>query len=218
MNTVHYKLTGVKDQRTPVPKQVIDKENLIDEAYAIASREGICALSVRRLAAACGIAVGSVYVYFPAKGDLTAAVLKRFFAQALFEECCSIREGERFTSYARRFRDALSGAVAAMDIDWFAQMRRIPDSERSALETARAPMMAHMEQGLGRVLEADGAVDRARLVGALRPEDLCRFTLRTVFVSLMEGADCETLFALLDAALYADAPSTDSGTTLRRNE
>ena len=49
-------------------------------------------------------------------------------------------------------------------------------------------------------------------------EDLCRFTLRTVFASLMEGADCETLFALLDAALYAHAPSTDSGATLRRNE
>lgn len=75
-----------------------------------------------------------------------------------------------------------------------------------------------MEQGLGRVLEADRAVDRARLVGALRPEDLCRFTLRTVFASLMEGSDCETLFALLDAALYSGAPSTDSGTTLRRNE
>ncbi len=49
-------------------------------------------------------------------------------------------------------------------------------------------------------------------------EGLCRFTLRTVFASLMEGADCETLFALLDAALYAHAPSTDSGATLRRNE
>ena len=129
-----------------------------------------------------------------------------------------MREGERFTSYARRFRDALSGAVAAMDIDWFAQMRRLPDSERGALETARAPMMAHMEQGLRRVLEADGAVDRARLVGALRPDALCRFTLRTVFASLMDGADCEALFALLDAALYADAPSTGSGTVLWRNE
>lgn len=90
-----------------MPKQVIDKERLIDEAYAIASRDGISALSVRKVATACGIAVGSVYVYFPAKGDLTAAVLKRFFAQALFEECCAVWEGERFTSYARCLRDAL---------------------------------------------------------------------------------------------------------------
>ena len=218
MNTVHYELKEVEGQRAPVPKQVIDKENLVDEAYAIASREGICALSVRKLAAACGIAVGSVYLYFPTKADLTAAVLTRFFAETLFEECCAVREGERFTAYARRFHGALRDAIAAPGIDWFAQMRRLPDSERSALETARAPMMAHMEQGLQRVLEADGSVDRARLVGALRPEGLCRFTLRTVFASLTEGADCEALFALLDAALYADAPSTGSGTVLWRNE
>lgn len=196
-----------------VPKQVIDREKLVDEAYAIASREGVSALSVRKVAAACGIAVGSVYVYFPTKAELTAAVLKRFFAETFFEEYCAVREGEGFTSYLRRFHDALSEAVAAMNVDWFAQMRRLPDSERCALEAARAPMMAHMEQGLRAVLDADDAVVRARLVGALRPESLCRFTLRNIFASLMEGADCEAFFALLDAALYA-APAPSVGATL----
>ena len=58
-----------------MPKQVIDPEKLVSQAYAIASRDGISALSVRKVAAACGIAVGSVYGYFPTKADLTAAVL-----------------------------------------------------------------------------------------------------------------------------------------------
>lgn len=65
-----------------MPKQVIDKDKLVDQAYSIAAREGISALSVRKLAAACGIAVGSVYMYFPTKADLTAAVFTRFFGQA----------------------------------------------------------------------------------------------------------------------------------------
>ena len=50
-----------------MPKQVIDRDQLIDEAYKIASNDGISALSVRKVATACGIAVGSVYVYFPTK-------------------------------------------------------------------------------------------------------------------------------------------------------
>ena len=62
-----------------MPKQVIDRDQLIDEAYQIASNDGISALSVRKVATACGIAVGSVYVYFPTKADLTTAVLTRFF-------------------------------------------------------------------------------------------------------------------------------------------
>lgn len=53
-----------------MPKQVIDREKLVAQAYAIASRDGISALSVRKVAAACGIAVGSVYAHHPTKDAL----------------------------------------------------------------------------------------------------------------------------------------------------
>ena len=96
-----------------MPKQVIDPEKLVSQAYAIASRDGISALSVRKVATACGIAVGSVYGYFPTKADLTAAVLTRFFDENLSDELCAVRPGERFTSYVRRFREALCAARAA---------------------------------------------------------------------------------------------------------
>ncbi|MFV3420393.1 TetR/AcrR family transcriptional regulator, partial [Mycobacterium tuberculosis] len=86
-----------------MPKQVIDPEKVVSQAYAIASRDGISALSVRKVATACGIAVGSVYGYFPTKADLTAAVLTRFFEENLSDELCAVRPGERFTSYVRRF-------------------------------------------------------------------------------------------------------------------
>ena len=55
-----------------------------------------------------------------------------------------------------------------------------------------------------RVLDADEAVDRSRLVGPMSAEALCRYVLHAVFVSLMEGGECETLFALLGASLYDD--------------
>ena len=189
-----------------MPKQVIDPEKLVSQAYAIASRDGISALSVRKVATACGIAAGSVYGYFPTKADLTAAVLTRFFDENLSDELCAVHPGERFTSYVRRFRDALSSARADMGVDWFAEMRRLPRKEHAALEEVRAPMLAHMERGLERVLEMDEAVDRHRLVGPLSSESLARLTLRALFASLMENAECETLFALLDAALYDDLP------------
>ena len=187
-----------------MPKQVIDREGLVSQAYAIASRDGISALSVRKVASACGIAVGSVYGYFPTKADLTAAVLTRFFEENLSEELCVVRPGERFTSYVRRFREALSSVRAQMSVDWFTEMRRLPSAEHAALDAVRAPMLAHIERGLARVLDADEAVDRSRLVGPMSAEALCRYVLQAVFASLMAGGECETLFALLDAALYDD--------------
>ncbi len=159
---------------------------------------------MRKLATACGIAVGSVYRYFPTKTDLTASVLERFFAEALFEECCRIRPGERFTTYLRNFRDALQDALQALGIDWFAEMQRLPYRERSAVQAAQAPLIKHMERGLVRVLESDSSVLHGRLTDALRPEILCPFALESILASLREGSDCETLFSLLDTALYAD--------------
>ena len=47
-------------------------------------------------------------------------------------------------------------------------------------------------------------MDRSRLVGPLGAERLCRYVLRSIFASLTEGGECETLFALLDASLYDD--------------
>ena len=91
-----------------------------------------------------------------------------------------------------------------MSVDWFAEMRRLPSGEQKALEAVRAPMLAHIERGLARVLDGDEAVDCSRLVGPMSAEALCRYVLRAVFASLMEGGECETLFALLDAALYDD--------------
>ena len=76
-----------------MPKQVIDRDQLIDEAYQIASNDGISALSVRKVATACGIAVGSVYVYFPTKADLTTVVLTRFFDETFSEDSASCALG-----------------------------------------------------------------------------------------------------------------------------
>ena len=78
----------------------------------------------------------------------------------------------------------------------------------------RAPGSARTDagQGLQHVLEADPAIVCSRLVGALSPEKLCSFVLGTIFTSLMEGSDCETLFALLETSLYeAVAESSASG-------
>ena len=67
LNTVHYGSLQVAKQQEVVPKQVIDPGKLVSQAYAIASRDGI---SARKVAPACGIAIGSVYAHHPTKDAL----------------------------------------------------------------------------------------------------------------------------------------------------
>lgn len=194
-----------------MPKRNIDKKLLIDEAYRIAKQEGLSSLSVRKLASACSIAVGSVYSYFPAKADLTTAVIERLFANALFEDCCHVHEDERFTAYLRRFYASLKHALEAYEADWLSEIQHLPYDERAAGKAAQVALFGHMEQGFARVLKSDSAVSRERLVDALHPDKLCPFILESILTSLREKTDCETLFSLLDQALYARKESGESG-------
>ena len=70
LNTVHYGLLQVAKQQEVVHKQVLDPGKLVSQAYAIASRDGISPLSARKVATACGIALGSGYAHHPTKDPL----------------------------------------------------------------------------------------------------------------------------------------------------
>ena len=64
-------------------KPVISKQQILDTAFAIASESGLSGLSIREVARACNVAVGTVYNSYPTKYDLVNDVVGRFWNEAL---------------------------------------------------------------------------------------------------------------------------------------
>ncbi|MEF9925366.1 MAG: TetR/AcrR family transcriptional regulator, partial [Raoultibacter sp.] len=64
------------------PRKLIDKQAIQDAAYALAESEGLAALSIRSVASACGVSVGSIYNYYPTKDALLVDVIARFWGTA----------------------------------------------------------------------------------------------------------------------------------------
>ena len=59
-----------------MPKIILNlRENILKESKKILKTENYEKLTVRRVAKACGVAVGTVYNYFPSKEMLTAGVM-----------------------------------------------------------------------------------------------------------------------------------------------
>ena len=59
-----------------MPKIILNlRENILKESKKILKTESYDKLTVRRVAASCGVAVGTVYNYFPSKEMLTAGVM-----------------------------------------------------------------------------------------------------------------------------------------------
>ena len=57
-------------------KTATSRQALLEAAREIARRDGLEHISIRRTAAMCGVSVGTVYNYYPAKSDLILAVIE----------------------------------------------------------------------------------------------------------------------------------------------
>ena len=55
------------------------RDIILAEAKDIAIKEGITKINIRSVAKNSGIAIGTVYNYFPSKGDLLVAVIEDFW-------------------------------------------------------------------------------------------------------------------------------------------
>lgn len=62
-------------------KVITSRESILESSKQLAISEGLSALNMRRVAKESGIAVGTVYNYFPTKGDLVTATV-----QSVWEE------------------------------------------------------------------------------------------------------------------------------------
>lgn len=87
------------------------RETILDAARAMVQAKGYNALSFRELAKDVGVKSASVHYYFPTKGDLGAAVAKRYRQDAVgYFEKLAARDDDvetTFRAYADVFRAAL---------------------------------------------------------------------------------------------------------------
>ena len=60
-------------------KTATSRQALLEAAREIARRDGLGHISIRRTAAMCGVSIGTVYNYYPAKADLVLAVIEDFW-------------------------------------------------------------------------------------------------------------------------------------------
>ena len=63
--------------------RVTSTDLILEKALLIAKREGVDKLSIRKIATSCGIAVGSVYNYYPDKEALVTAMAEVFWNNIL---------------------------------------------------------------------------------------------------------------------------------------
>lgn len=91
---------------------VISRDELLEEAYRIADAQGLSALSVRSLAQACHVSVGTIYNHFASKDKLTTATIELFFRRSVFDGFCRLDVHKGFVDYCE---DLYASLVMVLD-------------------------------------------------------------------------------------------------------
>lgn len=184
-------------------KPVISKQQILDAAFDIASTEGLSGLSIRSVARACDVAVGTVYHSYSTKSDLVNDVVGQFWNEALAGYMPKATEACDFVDFCTELAAELSSALARFRSGWLAEMSALDAQDIESARRREETCFAHIRAGLAAALAQDPNVNASKLAGPFAPEPLCAFVWDSMLSSIKHGdPSCKTLFALLRSVLY----------------
>lgn len=131
-------------------RRPLTKERVLDKAIAVADKDGIEALSMRKLGQALGVEAMSLYKHVGNKGELVAAMVDSVIAQ--FE----LPDDEPAWDVAIR-RCAVQAHDLLLEHPWACGLALVP----SDMRTIAGPRIRYMEWLLRRLREADFPADLA---------------------------------------------------------
>lgn len=183
-------------------KAEISKDDILLAGRELLAKEGTGAISMRTLAKHCGIAVGSVYNYFPSKNDLLIALIDAIWKEIMqdikgLSVCCGFAENVEKLFYSvkkggEKYPDFLSNHAMMLS--------------KSGKEKGWWAMQQHFESvkiWLLHSLQADKGVKCGYFSAKCRQEDFIEFVFgNLIFLWNQKQESCDILLAVIKAAIY----------------
>lgn len=191
-------------------KSATSKEALFAIAKEIANREGIGNLNIRRLAAESGIAIGTVYNYYPSKGDLIGAVMEDFWRNVFHgshfdaESCDFI--GSVHDIYVR-LRENLGSFREA----FLKEMEVLSQTDQERGKELEAFYLGHMKEGMLRILKRDGRVASGVWSETFTPEQFVAFAFSNMVLLLKNQEEPAYFEEIMRRLLYGMDADTGKG-------
>ena len=168
----------------------------------IVAAEGLSALNMRHVAEKCGVALGSLYHYFPSKDDMITATVESVW-QDIFRMDEKFPAGLSFPAYVQRlFECARTGAGAYPNFSMAHSMgfaSAAKDRGRRTMERCFSEIRA----GMLRALQGDKKVRPDAFSPGFTQEAFVGFVFSAFLSSFVqEQEDCRTLAEIIRRALY----------------
>ena len=152
----------------PAPERAPRREQILEQALALISEQGVHAVSTRKIAAAVGISQPSLYAFFPTRQALVAEVSRRAFAalsQRMSDEVSAPTQDGLLQRLARAYIDF---GLTHPDVYRVAFMiegvRRVAGGEHDAALSAGLNAFRILRLATAQSLGSDAANDEIELM------------------------------------------------------
>lgn len=163
------------------------REAVLEAAYRLAEAGGLGAVNVRAVAAGCGVAVGTVYHYYPSKAALCSEVASEFWCRAV-HGAGDWQQGGCFADACAHLAQVLREHLGRFEADFVRALETGDAAERQAGKALEARYFGHIQAGLLAVLARDPRVDPALWTDDFSPEDAVRFFWAAILGAARAGA------------------------------
>ena len=178
-------------------KTVTSEEEILAAARALLLEKGTGALTMRSVAAACGVAVGSIYNYFPSKGALvgtTTEIFRPFTAAPAYSS---------FADCAAALLAALADGNARHPGFFSVHALSFAAGEKESGRALMARCFALLREKMLAALAADTQVRDGVFEGALSKEAFVDYVLQLAIMQQRRGSgEDAALLALIGSCIY----------------
>lgn len=184
-------------------KSVTSKEELLTAAKHIVYQEGLDQLNIRRLAKECGIALGSVYNYFPSKSDLIFGVIEDFWMHMFHDDLCAMNQPISFPDFFEEVYQRLSISLNEFESNLLKQLSALSGDEKAKGRKFEEKYWQHMQNGFIHCLSQDSEIDSSQWTEVFTKEHFSQFVFTNMMTMLRSGiTDCTFFKEVLKRLLY----------------
>ena len=183
-------------------KTVTSEEEILAAARALLLEKGTGALTMRSVAAACGVAVGSIYNYFPSKGALVGTTIESVWTE-IFRPFTAAPAYSSFADCAAALLAALADGNARYPGFFSVHALSFAAGEKESGRALMARCFALLREKMLAALDADTQVRDGVFEGALSKEAFVDYVLQLAIMQQRRGSgEDAALLAQIGSCIY----------------
>lgn len=182
---------------------VTSKEKILECSKEIIAEGGIETLNMRAIASKCGVALGSLYNYFPTKTDIMIAIVEDNWNKIFHPALCSINSDKEFIEVVDAIYSLAQSNFGEQDAFLYLHSSLVDKKDRIKGRTAMEAYFKQIRILLLNSLESDKNVKKDAWDSGFTKEQFVKFVFSNIITQLSrKESECEYLKKLIRRVLY----------------